>query len=132
MAVANQLEHLDSLLLSYLAQTNGDFALAVEVLHTKLIGPVERWREHIAIVGSGSGAGHLPPGTTSTQPLLRRSIESTALQGELTQAAVVTASGRLRTWVRLDTSQQLREVTKLVIVLSTATGMIHLVQTLAL
>ena len=84
----------------------------MEVLHTKIIGPVERWREHIAMVRYGvkPDLNRLPPGVTATQPLLRRNVASAAVEGEVARAAVVTAAGRLSTWVRLNTSQQLREV----------------------
>ena len=70
------------------------------------VRPIERWREHIAY-----GAAE---GTYSTQvhtkPILRREVSTGAAEGEVADAAVVTAEGRLRTWVRLTTSQQLREV----------------------
>ena len=85
---------------------NGDLALAVEALHTRLLAPVERWREHIAFgVDASAYATH-----GNTGAILRRGVLSQAQEGESSYAAVVTAEGRLRTWVRLSTSQQLREV----------------------
>ena len=101
-SVANQLEHLDSLLVSDLSRNNGDFNLAVEHLHAKIVGPIERWREHIAY-GATEGAYSTD---VMTSPILRRRAGTGAAEGERSDAAVVTAEGRLRTWVRLSTSQQ--------------------------
>ena len=48
--VANQAEHLESLLLSHLSMTHGHYARAVAALHAKLLQPFERWCAHTAVV----------------------------------------------------------------------------------
>lgn len=44
----NQLEHLESLLLSHLSATEGDHAAAVTSLYSSLLGSYERWRLHMS------------------------------------------------------------------------------------
>ena len=41
--VANQEEHLESLLLSQLGRTRGDYIAAVDGLHASLLTPFHRW-----------------------------------------------------------------------------------------
>eukprot|EP00965_Chrysotila_dentata_P214048 6187994-Pleurochrysis_carterae.AAC.1 len=59
--MANQQEHVTSLLASYLARHRGDYKAAVRALHSKLLRPVEKWREAVLRTP-------LPP----TPPKLRR------------------------------------------------------------
>ena len=51
---ANQLEHLSSLLVSEGASNGGDYERAIDSVHAKVIGPVERWRAHVGL-GDRSG-----------------------------------------------------------------------------
>ena len=45
--VANQMQHLTSLIVSNGAANGGDYARAVDALHAKVMGPIERWRAHV-------------------------------------------------------------------------------------
>ena len=52
----NQAEHLESLLVSHLSTTEGNYAAAVGALYESLLGPYERWLSHLA--GSSSSHWH--------------------------------------------------------------------------
>eukprot|EP00965_Chrysotila_dentata_P069704 2302432-Pleurochrysis_carterae.AAC.2 len=47
----NQLEHLDSLLLSTLSEARGDYVRAIDDLHTSLLQSHTRWRLHTSLRG---------------------------------------------------------------------------------
>jgi hypothetical protein len=65
---ANQLQHLSSLLVSYASTNGGDYARAVNAAHAKLIGPVEKWREHIGLTDTRAETA---PRVRKASPLAR-------------------------------------------------------------
>ena len=94
-SVENQLEHLESLLLSHLSLAQGNLAQAVNSLHRSLLQPFQRWREHTNGISGASGnqSDHgLLPFRAANRRKLRHMVDVTA-----------------PAWVRQTTSQELEE-----------------------
>jgi len=53
--IENQLEHLDSMLLSHLSECRGDYVKAIDELHASLLQSHGRWRLHTSLRGLASG-----------------------------------------------------------------------------
>lgn len=121
-SVANQREHLTSLVVAYLARNNS-YDEALTRLHTKLLRPVEVWREVLEanektrLDGSwhaGSAAGPIvKPTHVASSEGGRAAAEEYAASA---RSSLVTLQGRHHSWVHMSVPQMEEEISLFLLV----------------